>query len=461
MIKTIGDAVMIVGSDPAALADWAVGVPAPRAPGAAGRGSPSTTERAVPRRRLLRARCEYRLARRGEGRRRRGARDHRSSSGPERPRVRADRRRPVEGASASRPRFSSRASGRAAVNQAAGVRARARGRACLHRGPPRGRAAVGGRDRRACSTSRSAWPVRERRHGTACELWDTGSRTKTSAIATSCARASGSSSGYAGRRGRPSSGNLQAWARESRYREAAERPGRRGRRGRRPHATDQVETILYRLALRRRAGGRCSACARARAAWSGRCSGSRARRPRRTARSGGCGGARTTATLRRSTPATAIRAELVPALRGVHAGGRGQRARGGADPARGGGGARRTRRRGSGAKRRPCSLAGLRALALGAAAARGPADGRRRRRRPRPGRGRPRRGDRGAERRTERSTLDVGDGLRAVAEYGALRFEPLGTGSRCGGGGRSCSRSRASVSFGSRRGRLRARRARA
>ena len=54
VIKTIGDEVMVVGTEPSALADWAVGLidALDRAPAAADR--PARRQRALPRRRLLR-----------------------------------------------------------------------------------------------------------------------------------------------------------------------------------------------------------------------------------------------------------------------------------------------------------------------------------------------------------------------------------------------------------------------
>ena len=73
VIKTIGDEVMVVGSDPAALTDWAVGFQAlhDRAPAAAHR-HPLRRD-ALPRRRLLRARGQPGRAGGGARGRRRGA----------------------------------------------------------------------------------------------------------------------------------------------------------------------------------------------------------------------------------------------------------------------------------------------------------------------------------------------------------------------------------------------------
>ena len=73
VIKTIGDEVMVVGTDASALADWAVGFvdAVDRAPAAADRHA--RRQRALPRRRLLRARGQPRGAGRRAGDRRRGA----------------------------------------------------------------------------------------------------------------------------------------------------------------------------------------------------------------------------------------------------------------------------------------------------------------------------------------------------------------------------------------------------
>ena len=83
-------------------------------------------------------------------------------------------------------------------------------------------------------------------------------------------------------------------------------------------ATDQVETVLYRLAAspgRRALLGHARA---RRARWCGRCSRSRARRRRRTAPSAACRGARTRPTTRRAYARNRVRAGLLPALRALH-----------------------------------------------------------------------------------------------------------------------------------------------
>ena len=75
VIKTIGDEVMVVGSDPAALTDWAVGFQQPAVRAAAAADRDPLRRGAVPRRRLLRARRQHRLPGGGALGRRRGARD--------------------------------------------------------------------------------------------------------------------------------------------------------------------------------------------------------------------------------------------------------------------------------------------------------------------------------------------------------------------------------------------------
>ena len=75
VIKTIGDEVMIVGSDAGALTDWAVEFQRLGSGAAAAADRDPLRPRAVPRRRLLRPRREHRLAGGGAGGRRRGAGD--------------------------------------------------------------------------------------------------------------------------------------------------------------------------------------------------------------------------------------------------------------------------------------------------------------------------------------------------------------------------------------------------
>ena len=64
VIKTIGDEVMVVGADPSALVDWAVGFQALHRAAAAAADRHPQRRRAVSRRRLLRPRGQPRRARR-------------------------------------------------------------------------------------------------------------------------------------------------------------------------------------------------------------------------------------------------------------------------------------------------------------------------------------------------------------------------------------------------------------
>ena len=101
--------------------------------------------------------------------------------------------------------------------------------------------------------------------------------------------------------GRPAAGNLQAWAREVRYRAAGALAGGATWPPATPRPTrSRRSSTGWRP---RRAGGRCSGCAPAREPGPAAAVDSRARRPRPTAASAGCGGART-----RATPPTRTRA---------------------------------------------------------------------------------------------------------------------------------------------------------
>ena len=226
---------------------------------------------------------------------------------------------------------------------------------------------------------------------------------------------------------RPASGNLQAWARDERYRAAAEIAVARGADVAAGHTrTDQVETILYRLAS-----------SPSRRALLGM-------RPRegnlvrpllgftREETAAYCveRGLRWREDESNASPAYArnrIRAEVVPASARRPSGGRGERARGGADPARGGGGARRARRRGAG-WRRP-GVAGRRCArcpprCAGSWSSASPTT--RRAALPRARADAPTRSRRWAT--VERRCSTSATGVRAVAEYGKLRFEPHGGG---------------------------------
>ena len=74
VVKTIGDEVMVVGNDVQAMVDWAVGFAEPVRRAARAAHRDPLGHHALPRRRLLRARDQPRVARGGAGARRRGAR---------------------------------------------------------------------------------------------------------------------------------------------------------------------------------------------------------------------------------------------------------------------------------------------------------------------------------------------------------------------------------------------------
>ncbi len=245
--------------------------------------------------------------------------------------------------------------------------------------------------------------------------------------------------------GPPSSGNVQAWAREIRYREAFERAG--GGDVAAGHTrTDQVETILYRLAS-----------SPSRRALLGM-------RPRegslvrpllgftREETAAYCleRGLRWREDDSNASPEYArnrIRAELVPALRGVHAAAEDNVLAV----------ARILRDEGevldalvdevlgqeasvslSVLRSLPSALRRLVVQRMADDAAGGFA----------PGAG-GRAGEIAALSDHGTATLDVGNGLRAIAEYGALRFEPLGTGSGVVAGAAVLLSIPGSVSFGS------------
>ena len=81
VIKTIGDEVMVVGTDASALADWAVGLVELLDRAAAAADRRARRRGALPRRRLLRARGQPGGAGRGAGDRRRGAGHARGQGG--------------------------------------------------------------------------------------------------------------------------------------------------------------------------------------------------------------------------------------------------------------------------------------------------------------------------------------------------------------------------------------------
>ena len=247
VIKTIGDEVMIVGQDVQALTDWAVGFqelfterPEPRI------GIHYGAD-ALPRRGLLRARGEHRLAGGGPGPGRRGA-GHRLRGG-------ARVREPTTWSSRASGTSSSRAStsrGSCAARccrtatttdggagpggrprKRAGARMRAAAGDALGRrrlGLPAGRGpAAGGAGRRA---------ARELRPARAAEQDEAHCRALCERLGVELT---------VERAWLPEGGNVQAHARDARYR-LAERVAR-GDYAAAHTASDQAETVLYRLAV--------------------------------------------------------------------------------------------------------------------------------------------------------------------------------------------------------------------
>ena len=167
VIKTIGDEVMVVGTDPAALADWAVGFQALVAERAAAADRHPRRRGALPRRRLLRPRGQPRRAGRaraagGEVLVTRAGR-RRAPATP--PRVRAHRRGAAQGllrADRAVPRRARRRAERDATRgelASSAVRARA---ACSPPGAASSCCSPAGATRSACSTSRSRCAARAR-----------------------------------------------------------------------------------------------------------------------------------------------------------------------------------------------------------------------------------------------------------------------------------------------------------
>ncbi len=267
VIKTIGDEVMIVGSDPLGADRLGGGLPAPaRGPAAAADRDP-LRRGAVPGRRLLRPRRQHRLARGGSRRGRRGA-GHAAGgrAGRIAPELRADRRDHAEGLhrvdrDLPRPRRRKRGSARSGPRRgAAGLRT-AGGGAVLGRARLHLPARPGGADRRAGGGQRAARQLRAAG----------GGRRRTSATAPRlCAAAGG------GARGPPPAAVRSG---------ATSRPGRASsatarRRRSRPGATPTSRRAIPPPIRSRRsstgwpprpAAARCWGCARATAGWSGRC----------------------------------------------------------------------------------------------------------------------------------------------------------------------------------------------
>ena len=275
---------MIVGSDPAALTDWAVGFQRLHDRAARCRGSGSTT--ATPCTATATTTGATSTSPRGWPPARPAARcwsrARWSSTRGLAPGVRADRRGQAQGLQRV-DRDLPRAPARGGV-----TRGRAIARApCRRRGPAGRRPA--GRSCHALRRARLDLPARPR--GPDRRAATRSARcTSTTACATAaddderhCARAAASGSASRSRsagRGGP----RPATCRPGRATSATARPPQlapaRGADVAAGHtATDQVETILYRLASSPEPPGAARACARARARSSARCSRSRASRP--------------------------------------------------------------------------------------------------------------------------------------------------------------------------------------
>ena len=193
-------------------------------------------------------------------------------------------------------------------------------RACSRRGGRSSSCSRAAATRSACSTSprrsRVRTPCARCTSTTACAPRPTATRPHCGRCA---ARSASRSTSTAPRRPDDAPGNLQAWARDVRYAEAARRAAAAAARGwprrrRPPTRPRRSSTGSRRLPV----AGRCWAWRPGPGGSCARCSGSRARRPRRGAAPAPSRGARTRRTRATDTRAGACGAELVPALRAVH-----------------------------------------------------------------------------------------------------------------------------------------------
>ena len=353
IIKTIGDEVMVVGSDAGALLDWAV------------RFQQEEADRPRPRIGIHYGETLYRdgdyygrevnqasrvaaRAAGGEVLATRPVVEH----APDGPGLRADRRGPAEGLRRG-DRAVPGAAARAATRRAeamSGGRPRARAR---HRADRGGRAAGGHAQRRAgtaiCLLARRG--ARWARRCARCTS-TTGCAAPTATPTASCCVALCAELGVGLEVRRVARedgavGNFHAWARDVRY---------RGGRGAGATAcvaaghtlTDQLETILYRLASSPGRRALLGMDAGARAGSSGRCwpRGLRARRPRPTAWARGLAWREDASNTDRAYARARVREDLLPALRAVDPRAEANVLRTARHPARGGGGARRGRRGG-------------------------------------------------------------------------------------------------------------------
>ena len=299
------------------------------------------------------------------------------------------------------------------------ARARPRRAACSSRAARCSCCCRAGATRSACSTSPSGSPARRTSpRCTSTTALRAGAGDDEAHCAALCERLGVEL--HVRRPRRPAgAGNLQAWARDVRYAEAAMR-ARRRRRRRRPHRDRPGRDRALparRLARPPRAARHGGARGAARAAAARR---DAATRPPRTAPPAAWPGARTPPTTSAAFARSRVRHDLLPAPARDPPGRRGERAAHARAAARRGRGARREsstpRSREAGD---PPAVAALARAPARPAPARGAAAGR-----PRVGRPAPAIGHRTAEvlALREGGALDVGDGLRAEIRGGALRF---------------------------------------
>ena len=334
VIKTLGDEVMVIGSDPAALIGWAVGLqaadrsrasPPPRIGDALRRG-------ALPRRRLLRPRGQPGGPRRRARGRRRGAGHARRRGHRRRDRRRSqfDRIGEVRLKGFSEPTELFRGRPPATAEEPRGRRRSvARGgaprAACSPATAPWSRCSPAGATRPACSTSRSRCSARRRDRAARQLRPARGAPTGTSATAAAlcCAAARRRPRGGIAPRDAAAGGARQPAGLGAgaalRARRRAAGAGRRDALIAAGHtASDQVETILYRLAaspgrrallgMARRRGPADPPAARR----------SRASRPPPTAAARGLRWREDASNEDERFARTRVRHGLLPALRAVH-----------------------------------------------------------------------------------------------------------------------------------------------
>ena len=245
VIKTIGDEVMIVGSDAAGLVDWAVGfqrLVADRRP--LPRIGMHYGPDALPRRRLLRPRGQPGRARGRARRRRRGPRHApRGRARRAAPRVRAHRRGPPQGLRRAHRAVRRARDGRrwlTTCSSACGPPG------CSPPAPTSWSCSPAGATRSACSTSPSELDCSVRALHVNYGLREEAGEDEAHCRAL-CEQLGVALAVHAATRPDDAPGNLQAWARDVRYAAATEAAGG-GLVAVGHTASDQAETVLYRLA---------------------------------------------------------------------------------------------------------------------------------------------------------------------------------------------------------------------